>query len=211
MAFVTDNGFDAVVFDLGNVLIEWDRRNLFDKLIDDPHELQQFLDNVFTMDDNARLDSGTPLHQVASEVASRHPDKHDLVMAFAHRWEETLGQVIEGSVEILRELSESRGNTGVRLLALSNWGKDTFAMIEPNYPFFEHFDAMVISGREGFVKPGREIFDLLCERHNVEASRAVFIDDSPANIETSTLLGFTSLLFNNPVELRRQLEGLRLL
>ncbi len=202
---MTDESFDAVVFDLGNVLIEWDRRNLFEKLIDDPDELQQFLDTVFTMDDNARLDSGTPLHEVASEVASRHPDMHDLVMAFAERWEETLGDVIEGSVEILRELSETRHDTGVRLIALSNWGKDTFAMIEANYPFFECFDAMVISGREGFVKPNREIFDIMCGRHDIRPSRSIFIDDSQANIDASNALGFDSLLFKNPEQLRTQL------
>ena len=68
-----------VVFDLGNVLIEWDRRFLYEKLISDPVELQDFLDNVFTLDDNAELDRGTPLAEVAAAVAARHPDKHDLV------------------------------------------------------------------------------------------------------------------------------------
>ena len=191
-----------VVFDLGNVLIEWDRRNLFEKLIDDPVELQDFLDNVFTMDDNARLDSGTPLHEVADSVAARHPDKHDLVMAFADRWEETLGGVIEGTVEILDELSRN----GVCLLALSNWGKDTFAMIEANYPFFELFDGMVISGHEGVVKPGAAIFQILCDRYEVTPRDAVFIDDSPANISAAMALGFDALLFEAPERLREQLR-----
>ena len=213
MAYVTDRGgqtnsrFDAVVFDLGNVLIEWNRRNLFEQLIDDPDELQHFLDNVFTMDDNRRLDSGTPLQEVAAEVAARNPDQHDLVMAFADRWTETLGGVIDGSVDILRELSER----GVPLYALSNWGKDTFAMIEANYPFFEYFDGMVISGREGFTKPDREIFDLLCGRHDLRPSRSVFIDDSPANIAAAMALGFESLLFDNPNMLREQLRERKLL
>lgn len=197
----------VVVFDLGNVLIEWDRRNLFEKLIDDPDELQQFLDGVFTMDDNARLDSGTPLHEVAASVAERHPDHVELVMAFADRWEETLGSVIEGTVDILNELSEG----GVFLLALSNWGKDTFAMIEANYPFFARFDGMVISGREGVVKPGREIFDILCERYEVTPEQCVFIDDSEANIAAATSLGFDALFFESPETLRQQLIERKLL
>lgn len=208
MEYVTDTPkFDTVIFDLGNVLITWDRRNLFGKLIDDPDELQDFLDNVFTMDDNVRLDAGTPLRQVAEDAAARNPDQRELIMTFAERWEETLGDVIDGSVDILRELSER----GVRLFALSNWGKDTFAMIEENYPFFEYFDAMVISGREGVVKPDREIFDLLCGRHDVRPSRAIFIDDSPTNIAASMALGFESLLFDNPGLLREQLRERKLL
>lgn len=196
------SNYDAVIFDLGNVLIEWDRRNLYRKLIADRAELDHFLDNVLTMDDNAKLDSGTPIADVAADVAARHPEHHDLAMAFAVRWKETLGSVIDGSVEILHELKA----TGITLLALSNWGKDTFASIEADYPFLQLFDGKVISGREGVVKPGREIFDILCERYDVPASRSVFIDDSPANISSATALGFDALLFDNPAILREQLR-----
>lgn len=202
-----DGDLNCVIFDLGNVLIEWDRRNLYEKLISDPAELDAFLDDVFTMDDNAELDRGTPLHEVAAEVARRNPDKHDLVMAFAERWKETLGDVITGSVEILEDLHRS----GVKLLALSNWGKDTFASIEADYPFFELFDGMVISGREGCVKPGRKIFDVLCDRYDVTPSRAVFVDDSSANVVTATTLGFDSILFEGPEMLRQHLIYRRLL
>ncbi len=190
-----------VVFDLGNVLITWDRRLLYEKLIDDPTELQYFLDNVFTMDDNKELDRGTPLADVASAVAARHPDKHDLVMAFAHRWTETLGDVIQGTVDILEELSDR----GVTLYALSNWGKDTFASIEADYPFFERFDGMVISGREGVIKPDSGIYRILCERYDFQPHQAVFIDDSGANIASAMALGFDALLFDNPARLRQQL------
>ena len=195
------SGIECVIFDLGNVLIEWDRRNLYQKLISDPDELDAFLDNVFTMDDNAELDRGTPLVEVATEVARRHPDKHDLVMAFADRWKETLGDVIPGTVSILEDLSSA----GVKLLALSNWGKDTFASIEADYDFLRLFDGMVISGREGVVKPDRKIFDILCERYDVTPHDAVFVDDSSANIVTAMTLGFDALLFDNPELLRQQL------
>jgi len=190
-----------VIFDLGNVLITWDRRLLYEKLISDPVELQDFLDNVFTLDDNVELDRGTPLPQVAAAVAERHPEKRDLIMAFAERWKETLGGVIESSVQVLEELSES----GVTLYALSNWGRDTFASIEADYPFFECFDGMVISGREGVVKPDPAIFRILCDRYGFEPHDAVFIDDSGANIATAASLGFDALLFDRPERLRQQL------
>ena len=190
-----------VVFDLGNVLIEWDRRFLYEKLISDPVELQDFLDNVFTLDDNAELDRGTPLAEVAAAVAERHPDKHDLVMAFAHRWKETLGAVIDSSVEVLETLSQN----GVTLYALSNWGRDTFASIEADYPFLELFDGLVISGREGVVKPDPAIFRIICDRYGFEPHAAVFIDDSGANIATAASLGFDALLFDRPERLRQQL------
>lgn len=191
----------SVVFDLGNVLIEWDRRFLFEQLIPDVDELQAFLDDVFTLEDNKALDRGMPLHDVAESVAARHPEQRELIMAFAERWPETLGDVIEGTVEILDELSRN----GVPLYALSNWGRDTFAMIEPVYPFFELFDGMVISGREGVIKPDPKIYGVLCDRYDFEPEEAVFIDDSGANIATAMSLGFDALLFEHSGRLREQL------
>ena len=47
--------YDTIVFDLGNVLVRWDRRLLYEQLIDDPAELDHFLDEVLTLEVNADL------------------------------------------------------------------------------------------------------------------------------------------------------------
>lgn len=192
----------TVVFDLGNVLITWDRRLLYEQLIDDPDELQHFLDHVLTLEENAVLDRGTPLADMTADLARRHPDHHELIGAFGRRWPETLGPVIDGSVALLGELTAG----DVRCFALSNWGADTFAMIEDRYEFLSWFDGLVISGREGMVKPEPEIFELLCERHDVVPGRAVFIDDSPANVAAAAALGFDTVHFTDPASLRAELE-----
>ena len=191
----------VVVFDIGNVLIEWDRRRLFSQLIDDETELQHFLDEVFTLEANALLDRGTALDQVAAQVASDHPEHRETILAFADRWEETLGPVIDGSVEILEELSKD----GIRLYALSNWGADTFETVRPNYPFLTLFDGMVISGQERVVKPEPAIFRILCERYAFEPEQAIFIDDSAANVAAAMSLGFDAILFDSPERLRQLL------
>lgn len=190
---------EVVVFDLGNVLIEWDRARLFSQLIHDRDELQHFLDNVLTLEANRRLDEGAPLAQVAAEVAAAHPEHRELVLAFADRWRETIGDVIEGSVEIVGELAAA----GVPIYACSNWGADTFAMVEPDYAFLRWFDGMVISGREGVTKPDPRIFDILCRRYGFQPHEAVFVDDSPVNVESAQRLGFDALLFEDPEGLRR--------
>ena len=128
-------------------------------------------------------------------------------MAFASRWKETLGNVIEGTVDILEELHAA----GTPLYALTNWGKDTFASIEADYPFFERFDGMVVSGREGVIKPDPMIYRILCDRYGFAPHDAIFIDDSGANIATAMSLGFDALLFDNPARLRQQLIERKLL
>jgi 2-haloacid dehalogenase len=197
---------DAVVFDLGNVLVRWDRRLLFEKLIDDPVELDRFLDEVLTLEINADLDRGVPLAEVTAALAQRFPAERRLIEAFRDRWSETLGDILWDSVMILEELR----TLPVALLALSNWGRETFAVAEPRLSFLRFFDGLVISGREGVVKPDPAIFELLCARHGVDPGSAVFIDDSVANIATAESLGFHTVHFADPGQCRRELIDLGL-
>jgi 2-haloacid dehalogenase len=198
--------FNAVVFDLGNVLVHWDRRLLYEQLIDDPDELDRFLDEVLTLDVNADLDRGVGLAEVTARLAERHPDHAELIDAFRERWTETLGETIDDTVEILDAL---RGT--VRLFALSNWGRETFELSRPRLPFLEWFDGLVISGREGVVKPDLAIWELLCERHDVDPGAAVFIDDSRANVMAAAALGFTTVEFTSPEQLAGELRSLGIL
>ena len=201
------NNRRVVVFDLGNVLITWDRGLLFSKLIADADELQWFLDNVFTLESNQQLDRGMPLAEVVEMVATRHPDHRETIVALRDRWTETLGDVIDGTVEILRELRAAQ----VPLYALSNWGADTFAMIEDRYAFFDCFHGMVISGREGITKPDPALFMLMCNRYGFSPDQAVLIDDSSANVAAALSLGFDALLYDNSEQLRHQLIERQLL
>ena len=191
----------VIVFDLGNVLIPWDRRWLFATLIDDPAALDHFCENVLSLDDNARLDAGLPLTELVADLVQRHPDHQATLEAFESRWDETVGPAINASVAILRSLLDA----GHRCYALSNWNADTFAMIEGRYPFLTWFDDLVISGREGLIKPDPAIYRLLCDRHGFEPGDAVFIDDSPTNVAAAGALGFDAIVFESPDQLAADL------
>jgi len=195
------------VFDLGNVVIEWDRRRLFGRLIHDPAELDHFLDHVFTMTDNAALDRGATLHEVTAAATARHPEYAAWIDAFRTNWIETLGPLIVGTVELIDELR----TRNVPRYALSNFGAETFAMVEDVHPFGYWFDGLVISGREGTVKPEPEIFELLCSRFGFEPREAVFIDDSVPNVEAAARIGFDTILFEGADLLRSELETRRLI
>jgi 2-haloacid dehalogenase len=197
----------VVVFDLGNVLIGWDRALLFSKLIDDADELEHFLSEVYSLEANQELDRGVPLADVVAALSAQHPKYQTVLEAFGHRWIETIAGAIDGSVEILEELN----SRWTPLYALSNWGAETFAIVEHEFPFFGLFDGLVISGREGVVKPDRAIFDLMCERHGFRPAEALFIDDSETNIDAAHALGFDTILFAEPEQLRIELETRNLL
>jgi len=196
---------DAVIFDLGNVVIGWDRALLYQQIIDDPVELDRFLNGVLTLDVNADLDRGVPLTEVTARLAAAHPADAELIAAFAERWPETLGPVDAGTVDIIGRLAGR-----VRRFALSNWGRDTFVHGRARMPFLDDFDGLVISGFEGVGTPDPRIWEVLCERHDVEPTRAVFVDDSPANVAVAADLGFRAIRFDTAADLERRLVELGL-
>jgi 2-haloacid dehalogenase len=189
---------EAVVFDLGNVLVTWDRRLLFESLFDDEAELEHFLGAVYTLEANDRLDRGQPLAAFCAALADEHPAYEKQIRALEERWIETIGPPLDGTVEILRELKAA----GVRCFALSNWNADTFAMVEHHHEFLGWFDGVVLSGREGVTKPDPEIYRRLFRRHAVDPADAVFVDDSPANVDTARRLGMDAVLFTDPASAR---------
>jgi 2-haloacid dehalogenase len=140
-------------------------------------------------------------------LAARFPDQRPLIEAYRLRWAETLGGPIDGTVEILSDLRER----DVRLLALSNWSAETFPVARDRYRFLAWFEGIVISGEVGVAKPDARIFEALIERHGVEPSRTVFVDDIAANVVGAEELGFIGVRFADPGMLRADLVRLGLL
>lgn len=197
----------TVTFDLGGVLIDWDPRYLYRTLFDDEAEMETFLAEVTTPAWNAEQDAGRPWVEAVDSLAAEYPDHRPLIEAYHLRWPETLGAAIGGTVDILAELREG----GVRLLALSNWSAETFPIARPRYPFLDWFEGIVISGEVKAAKPDERIFRVLIDRHDVEPTETVFVDDSEANIRAAAALGFVAIRFTDPPALRGALEGLGVL
>ena len=203
-----DAGITAVVFDLGGVLLDWNPRHLYRRLFgEDVEGMERFLAEVVSPDWNARQDAGRSWDEATAEAIASHPGHAALIRAYSERWEEMLGEAFTDSVAILDELRD----TGLRLFALTNWSQFTFPYALARYPFLRWFEDIVVSGREGVAKPDPSIFKLLLSRYRIEASRSVFIDDTPKNVQAASLLGFHAIHFCSALQLRRDLASLGLL
>lgn len=196
-----------VVFDLGGVLIDWNPRHLYRKLIADEAAMENFLTTVCTQAWNERQDAGRTFAEAAALLGEQHPRHRDLIEAFGTRFDEMMKGPIEGSVTILETLHRR----GVPLYALSNWSHETFPFAQRRFDFLKLFRGMVISGQEGVIKPDPRIFRILLERHKIKPDAAVYIDDNPRNAEAARAFGIHGIHFTDPDKLRRELEHLRLL
>src|SRR6476659_1578165 len=191
----------VVVFDLGGVLIDWDPRHLYRQLFDDPVEMESFLADVTTAEWNAQQDAGRPWVEAVELLAGEYPERRELIEVFHRRWPEMLAGEIPGSVTVLAELRAM----GVRLVALSNWSAEMFPVARARFDFLSWFEGIVISGEVGVNKPDRRIFEQLIRQFEIEPATAVFIDDSLANIEAASGLGFRAIRFTDAGGLLRGL------
>src|SRR5262249_29163248 len=189
----------AMIFDLGGVLIDWNPRHLYRKMFGgDEEAMERFLSEICTPEWNARQDEGRPFAEATEELIARHPKQAGLIRAFFDRWPEMVAGAIKETVGILAELKKA----GHNLYALSNWSAETFPHARKRFQFFDWFDGAVISGEIGLVKPNREIFDFLLEKAGRRAEECVFIDDSLTNVAAASELGFDVIHFRSPRQLR---------
>jgi 2-haloacid dehalogenase len=197
----------VVIFDLGGVLLDWNPRYLYRKLIPDEAACEQFLAEVCHPEWNVQQDGGRSFADAEAEAIARHPDKADLIRAWLPRFDEMVPTAIQGSVDILERLHAR----GIPLYALTNFSGETFRPTLKRFPFFARFRGIVVSGDEKMLKPEARIYRLLCSRYGVRPEDAVFIDDSQKNVEGAAALGIHGIHFRGPEALARDLTEIKLL
>ncbi|MCK0095970.1 HAD family phosphatase [Yoonia sp. F2084L] len=186
-------GVQAVVFDIGNVLIEWQPERFFDSLIGKERRKAMFA-AIDLHGINDEVDRGGNFRDTIMAAAKANPDWHDEVMMWHDRWIEMAAPAIDHSVRLLRAL---RGND-VPVFALTNFGIQTFEVAEPVYPFLGEFDRRYISGHMGVIKPEAEIYRMVEDDCGVPPGGLLFADDRIDNINVASARGWHTHLFDGP-------------
>jgi 2-haloacid dehalogenase len=200
--------YDTAIFDLGGVLIDWDPRFLYRRLFNgDEEAMEEFLATVCTPDWNRCQDAGRSFAEAQAEAIARYPHHRELITAWLRHFDEMIPRAIDGSVVVLDRLRSS----GVALYALTNWSAETFALSRRRFAFLDWFRGIVVSGQEHMIKPDPRIFALLLERYGIAPARAVFIDDSAANVAAAEAFGMHPIRFSAPARLATELQALGLL
>jgi 2-haloacid dehalogenase len=198
----------VIVFDLGGVLIDWSPYHLYcGKLGLDREEVDRFLNEVDFSEWNKEQDRGRSFAEATDELTTRFPEYRELIHAYDEYYLESLKGSIQPVVDILKKLKCE----GYPLYVLSNWAMEKFNLVRPQYPFFEWFDGIVISGDVGLIKPDQAIFKVLLERTGCPAEVCLFIDDHYPNIRVASELGFQTIQFTSAQQLEAELNNLGIL
>lgn len=196
----------TIVFDLGGVLIDWNPRYLYRKLMTDEQQMETFLSTITTPDWNEEQDAGRTLAEATAQLVGQYPEHRELIEHFYGRWPEMLGGAIQGTVDILTEL---RNSGRYRLYALTNWSEETFPVALEQFEFLHWFEGIVVSGTEKSRKPFPDFYHTLLTRYQLEPGHALFIDDNERNILAAKAIGFQTVHFQSPEQLRAELEALQ--
>lgn len=197
---------DAVLFDMGGVLLEWDPIRLYERLLGDPAAAAALIDEIDLHHWNDRVDLGEPYDEVIPKWQAAHPERAEEIAAYRDRWADTLTGSVPGVAEIIDTLRAA----GVPVSLLSNTSAETFPLCRQVAPVLDRLDGIVLSATEGIAKPDRRIYELALDRFGLEAARTAFVDDRRRNVTAAAELGLHAVTFTDAATLRRDLRALGL-
>lgn len=199
---------EAVVFDIGNVLIRWHPDRAIARTHPQRPAALDWLERVGFYDWNLEQDRGRTLAEALPVIDAAHPGAGAVLADYRDTFADTIREPISGTWALAERLAAR----GVALHAITNWSAELFPVARGLYPRLETlFGVTVVSGAEGMIKPDPAIYALLCERAGVAAGDCLFVDDSPKNVKGALAAGMAAHHFTGPEGLEADLMARGLL
>jgi HAD superfamily hydrolase (TIGR01509 family) len=192
----------AIIFDFGDVLVEWKFHNLYRKVFKDDAEIELFLEKTGLREMNRRMDAGYPFEKGIAELCALHPEDARELEMFHTRWMEAKGNQNDEVIALMQALKQQR----YPLYGLSNWSREKFDTVKDTLVFLPLLEDYLISADAGVAKPDARIYRMLLERIGRKAGDCLFIDDSSENIAAAKALGFKTIQFESAEQLRLELR-----
>lgn len=200
---MTERTIDAVVFDIGGVLLDWSPAYLYAELIPDEQQRTRFLTEVATPAWNAQQDAGRTWAEAVAELVGQHPEHTEWIEAYDTGWLKMAKGVFEDTAELLTDIRA----LGLPTYALTNFSHEKWEVAQEAFPILATFDGEVVSGAEQTVKPGEKIYRILLERFNLDPARTFYTDDMQYNVDGARAVGMDSERFTGAADLRVHLRN----
>jgi 2-haloacid dehalogenase len=183
----------AVVFDIGNVLIEWQPERFYDSVIGADRRRAMF-EAVDLHAMNDKVDLGHPFTETVYACAEDYPDWRAEIRMWHDRWIEMASPVIDHSVRLMGALQAK----GIPVFSLTNFGIQSYDHAATHYGFLRQFDRDVISGHMQVIKPDPGIYQMLETTSGLSGPQLIFTDDRADNILAAQKRGWKAHLFEGP-------------
>lgn len=182
---------NTVIFDLGNVLAEYDWETYLDRFGYDQTAYNAVADAIFLNEDWVNGDAGL--------IAAS--DWEDQFIENAPEYEKEIREVYASLGECIRRFDYTDDwiadlrRKGMKIYYLSNYSEGLYEKTKDQLSFIETFDGGIFSYKEKCIKPDFEIYRRLLKRYDIKPEQAVFYDDRKENVEAAEKLGIRGVLF----------------
>lgn len=183
-----------LVWDIGSVLLDWSPDYLYGQLIPDDQARQAFYDRLPLDEMNLDGDRGR-LEPTVAALAEKYPEDAMLILPWWAAWDRMCGDLISEMVSLRNDLRAA----GTPCWALTNFAADSWERGVKIYPELGQFDGLVVSGREGTVKPEPRIYEIMEQRTGKKGEDLFFIDDRDYNIQAALGRGWGGHVFDGDV------------
>ncbi|WP_425044520.1 HAD family hydrolase [Primorskyibacter sp. S87] len=183
----------AVIFDIGNVLIEWQPERYYDRVIGEERRRAMFSEiDLHGMND--MVDRGNNFRDTIYDWAEKSPEWRDEIRMWHDNWLELATPEIPHSTRLLRALRTK----GIPVFALTNFGIESFDFASMHYPVLAEFDRRYISGHMKVIKPEAEIYEMVEADCGLPPEALIFTDDRIDNIRAAQDRGWQTHHFLGP-------------
>jgi 2-haloacid dehalogenase len=186
------SGIEAVIFDIGNVLIEWRPERYYDRVIG-PERRKRMFAEVDLHGMNDRVDLGGDFTATIYETADAYPEWRDEIRMWRDDWIELARPEIPHSRKLMQALQAK----GIPVFALTNFGIGSFEYATPFYPWLAEFDRHYISGHMQVIKPDPRIYEMVEQDCGIAPEALIFTDDRFDNIEAAQARGWKTHHFED--------------
>lgn len=123
---------------------------------------------------------------------------------------ETVRSEMFDTSKLNRELVDilTRLRSTYKIGMITNVHASLFTPFLANENVRSRFDKIVISSEVKYIKPQRQIFEIMNQELGVKSSEVIFIDNSTTNTQAARELGMKTIIFTNNGSLRDSLRSL---
>ncbi len=187
------SGIKNIVFDVGMVLIDFCWKNHCRNLGFGDEVIETFDKNMVMSDCWDKMDEGLITEEAAiQEFIKAMPQYEKEITLF---WSQPEGFVKEYSYAT--PMIEKLQQEGYKVYLLSNYPLGMYKVHWPTFSFYEKVDGYVVSAIEKMKKPNKEIYELLCNRYELNPEACLFVDDRKTNVEAAKSIGMEGVWFEN--------------
>ena len=192
---------NTVVFDIGNVLVDFDRIAYLKTLFDDEETLDRVDYAIFRSRLWDELDRGGDTDEIFAEMLAAGPGyEKEIKRAFDEIGACTIR--CDYAIPWVKDLK----SRGFRVLYLSNYSTHTMESNLKALDFLPYMDGGIFSCYVKINKPDLAIYKTLIDQYRLEPESCIYMDDKQKNVDAAIEVGMSGLVFTGYEETRAELD-----